>query len=245
MVKLAGAKPVILETSEASGFKVTAEQLREAITPNTRLLILNSPCNPTGAVYTPEILSDEIYEKLVYDGAEHASVASFSPDHCAHTIVVNGFSKAFAMTGWRLGYLAAPEPIAKAVNAIQSHSTSNPTSFAQKGAVAALVGPQDHLSAWLAEYDKRRTFALNRLKAMPGVECIPAKGAFYLFPNISSFGLSSIDFCAKLLEEQEVAAVPGAAFGADYGIRISYATSMSNLERGLDRIEKFVRDLAG
>jgi len=260
MVKLAGAKPVILETSEASGFKVTAEQLREAITPNTRLLILNSPCNPTGAVYTPEelkaigdvcvekgvlILSDEIYEKLVYDGAEHASVASFSPDHCAHTIVVNGFSKAFAMTGWRLGYLAAPEPIAKAVNAIQSHSTSNPTSFAQKGAVAALVGPQDHLSAWLAEYDKRRTFALNRLKAMPGMECIPAKGAFYLFPNISSFGLSSIDFCAKLLEEQEVAAVPGAAFGADYGIRISYATSMSNLERGLDRIEKFVRDLAG
>src|SRR5690349_85941 len=259
MVKLAAATPVILQTSDKTEFKVTPEQLRKAITPNTRLFILNSPSNPTGSLYTRGeikalgdicvekgvlIMSDEIYEKLLYDGAEHVSVASFSPAHYEHTIVVHGFAKAYSMTGWRLGYLAAPEPIAKAVDAIQSHSTSNPTSFAQKGAVAALNGPQDHLKVWLAEYAKRRGFAYQRLNAIPGINCVNAKGAFYLFPNISKLGLNSTDFCAKLLEQEKVAAVPGIAFGADEYLRLSYATSMANIEKGLERLERFCKSLA-
>src|SRR3954468_19691979 len=213
MVKLAGATPVVLPTSDKTEFKVTPEQLRAAITPRTRLFILNSPSNPTGSVYTPEeikalgdicvdkgvlIMSDEIYEHLLYDGAQHRSVASFSPAHFDHTIVVHGFAKAWSMTGWRLGFLAAPEPIAKAIDAIQSHSTSNPTSFAQKGGVAALTGSQEHLPKWLAEYSKRRTYACQKLNSIPGITCVNAKGAFYLFPNIAKTGLKSADFCAKL-----------------------------------------------
>jgi aspartate aminotransferase len=190
------------------------------------------------------IMSDEIYEKLVYDGAEHTSVAGFSPAHYEHTIIVHGFAKAYSMTGWRLGYLAAPEPIAKAIDAVQSHSTSNPTSFAQKGAVAALNGPQDHLKTWLAEYAKRRSYAHRRLNAMPGISCVNARGAFYLFPNIAKLGLKSTEFCARLLEQEKVAAVPGIAFGADEYLRISYATSMANIEKGLDRLEKFAKALA-
>jgi len=258
MVKLAAATPVILPTSDKTEFKVTPAQLREAITPRTRLFILNSPSNPTGSVYTPDevkalgdvcvergvlILSDEIYEHLLYDGAVHRSVASFSQAHYDHTIVVHGFAKAWSMTGWRLGFLAAPEPIAKAIDAIQSHSTSNPTSFAQKGAVAALTGSQEHLKGWLAEYSKRRSFAHAKLNSMPGITCVNAKGAFYLFPNISGTGLKSADFCAKLLEQQKVAAVPGVAFGADDYLRISYATSLANIEKGLDRMDQFVRGL--
>jgi aspartate aminotransferase len=258
MVKLAGATPVIIATSDKTEFKVTPQQLRAAITPRTRLFILNSPSNPTGSVYTPEetkalgdicvekgvlIMSDEIYEHLLYDGAKVKSVASFSPAHYEHTIVVHGFAKAWSMTGWRLGWCAAPEPIAKAIDAIQSHSTSNPTSFAQKGGVAALTGPQDHLPKWLAEFSKRREFAFKKLNSIPGISCVNAKGAFYLFPNISKTGLNSTDFCAKLLEQQKVAAVPGIAFGADDYLRISYATSMANIEKGLDRLDKFVRGL--
>jgi aspartate aminotransferase len=147
------------------------------------------------------------------------------------------------MTGWRLGFLAAPEPIAKAIDAIQSHSTSNPTSFAQKGAVAALNGPQDHLKVWMAEFDKRRQFAWERLNQIPGLSCVNSKGAFYLFPNIAGTGLKSTEFCAKLLEQEKVAAVPGIAFGADDYIRISYATSLANIQKGLDRIDKFCRSL--
>jgi aspartate aminotransferase len=171
------------------------------------------------------------------------SVARFSQRHYEHTILVHGFAKAYSMTGWRLGYLAAPEPIAKAIDAIQSHSTSNPCSFAQKGAVAALNGPQDHLKSWRAEYAKRRSYAHQRLNNIPGISCVNAKGAFYLFPNISRLGLKSSDFCARLLEQERVAAVPGIAFGADDYLRISYATSMANIEKGLDRIERFVRAL--
>jgi aspartate aminotransferase len=258
MVKLAGAKPVILPTTDKTEFKVTPEQLRKAITRKTRLFILNSPSNPTGTVYTPEetkalgdvcveknilIMSDEIYEHLLYDDAKVQSVASFSPAHYDHTIIVHGFAKAWSMTGWRLGFLAAPEPIAKAIDAVQSHSTSNPTSFAQKGGVAALTGPQDHLPIWLAEYNRRRRFAHQKLNSIPGLSCVNARGAFYLFPNISQTGLKSTEFCAKLLEAQKVAAVPGIAFGADDYFRLSYATSMANLEKGLDRIEKFCRTL--
>ncbi len=258
MVKLAGAKPVIITTTDQTEFKVTPEQLRAAITPNTRLFVLNSPSNPTGSVYTPAeiralgdicvehdilIMSDEIYEHLVYDGAEVKSVASFSQAHFDHTIIVHGFAKAWSMTGWRLGFLAAPEPIAKAIDAVQSHSTSNPTSFAQKGAVAALTGSQEHLPKWLAEFAKRRTYAFEKLNSIPGISCVNAKGAFYLFPNISKTGLKSGDFCARLLEQEKVAAVPGIAFGADDYLRISYATSLANIEKGLDRLDKFVRGL--
>ena len=258
MAKLAGATPVILETSDKTEFKVTPGQLRAAITPRTRLFILNSPSNPTGSVYTPDeikalgdicvekgvlIMSDEIYEHLTYDGAQVKSVASFSKAHYDHTIIVHGFAKAWSMTGWRLGFLAAPEPIAKAIDAIQSHSTSNPCSFAQKGGVAALTGSQAHLPGWLAEYSKRRTRAWEMLNAMPGVSCVNSKGAFYLFPNISKTGLKSADFCARLLEQEKVAAVPGIAFGADDYIRISYATSLANIEKGLSRMDRFVRSL--
>src|SRR5687767_414835 len=259
MVKLAAATPVILPTTDKTEFKVTPDQLRAAITPRTRLFILNSPSNPTGSLYSRAeiralgdicvekgvlIMSDEIYEKLVYDGAEHVSVASFSQAHYEHTILVHGFAKAYSMTGWRLGYLAAPDPIAKAIDAIQSHSTSNPTSFAQKGAVAALNGPQDHLKTWLTEYAKRRSYAHQRLNSTPGISCVNAKGAFYLFPNIGRLGLKSTEFCARLLDQEKVAAVPGVAFGADEYLRISYATSMANIEKGLDRIEKFAKSLA-
>ncbi len=258
MVKLAGAKPVILETTDKTEFKVTPAQLRAAITANTRLFILNSPSNPTGSVYTPDeikalgdicvekgvlIMSDEIYEHLTYDGAVVKSVASFSQAHYDHTIIVHGFAKAWSMTGWRLGFLAAPEPIAKAIDAVQSHSTSNPCSFAQKGGVAALTGSQEHLPKWLAEYAKRRTRAWEMLNAMPGITCVNSKGAFYLFPNISATGLKSADFCARLLEQEKVAAVPGVAFGADDYIRISYATSLANIEKGLGRMDSFVRGL--
>jgi aspartate aminotransferase len=259
MVKLAGARSVVLETSDRSEFKVTPDQLRAAITPRTRLFILNSPSNPTGTVYTPAeikalgdvcvetgvlIMSDEIYEHLLYDGATHTSVASFGPAHFEHTIIVHGFAKAWSMTGWRLGFCAAPEPIAKAIDAVQSHSTSNPTSFAQKGAVAALQGPQDHLPKWLAEFDKRRRYAHQRINAIPGITCCNAKGAFYLFPNISVTGLNSTEFCARLLEQEKVAAVPGIAFGADDYIRISYATGLSTIEKGLERMDRFVRSLS-
>jgi aspartate aminotransferase len=258
MVKLAGATPVILETTDQTEFKVTPAQLRAAITAKTRLFVLNSPSNPTGSVYTPDeikalgdicvekgvlIMSDEIYEHLTYDGAQVKSVASFSKAHYDHTIIVHGFAKAWSMTGWRLGFLAAPEPIAKAIDAIQSHSTSNPCSFAQKGGVAALTGSQAHLPGWLAEYSKRRTRAWEMLNAMPGVSCVNSKGAFYLFPNISKTGLKSADFCARLLEQEKVAAVPGIAFGADDYIRISYATSLANIEKGLSRMDRFVRSL--
>jgi aspartate aminotransferase len=258
MVKLAGATPVILETTDKTEFKVTPAQLRAAITPNTRLFVLNSPSNPTGSVYSPEevkalgdicveknvlIMSDEIYEHLLYDGAKVKSVASFSPAHYDHTIIVHGLAKAYSMTGWRLGFLAAPEPIAKAIDAVQSHSTSNPTSFAQKGGVAALNGSQAHLPVWLAEYDKRRRYAHAKLNSIPGISCVNAKGAFYLFPNISKTGLKSAEFCAKLLEQEKVAAVPGIAFGADDYIRLSYATSLKNIEKGLERLDKFCRTL--
>ncbi len=258
MVKLAGATPVIVETTDQTEFKITPGQLRAALTPRTRIFLLNSPSNPTGSVYTPEeikalgdicvekgvlIMSDEIYEHLLYDGAVHRSVASFSQKHYEHTILVHGFAKAWSMTGWRLGWTAAPEPIAKAMDAIQSHSTSNPTSFAQKGGVVALTGPQDHLPQWLAEFNRRRTYAHQKLNSIPGLTCVNAKGAFYLFPNISRTGLKSTEFCARLLEAEKVAAVPGIAFGADDYIRLSYATSMANLEKGCERIEKFCKSL--
>ena len=258
MVKLAGATPVIVETTDATEFKVTPDQLRDAINDRTRIFILNSPSNPTGSVYTPEeiralgdvcvekgvlIMSDEIYEKLIYGDTKFQSVAACSPEHQAHTIIVHGLAKAYSMTGWRIGFTAAPLPIAKAIGAIQSHSTSNPTSFAQVGAVQALEGPQDHLEMWLGEFNKRRSVAFEKLNAIDGISCVNAQGAFYLFPNISGTGMKSAEFCERLLTEAKVAAVPGVAFGSDDYIRISYATSMANIEEALGRLEQFVRGL--
>mgnify|MGYP001362778335 CR=1 FL=1 len=258
MVKLAGAAPVIIETTDHTQFKVAPDQLRAAITDKTRLFILNSPSNPTGSVYSPEevaalgdvcvekgvlIMSDEIYEKLIYGDTQFKSVASCSKEHQEHTIIVHGLAKAYSMTGWRIGFMAAPLPIAKAVSAIQSHSTSNPTSFAQSGAVQALDGPQDHLEDWLNEFSTRRSFAFEKLNSMEGISCVNAQGAFYLFPNISATGMKSAHFCKELLSEAKVAAVPGIAFGADDYIRISYATSMGNLQKALDRVADFVENL--
>ncbi|MBP5759998.1 MAG: pyridoxal phosphate-dependent aminotransferase [Verrucomicrobia bacterium] len=259
MVKMAGATPVFVQGTDATEFKITAEQLRNAVTPRTKLLILNSPCNPTGSVYTREelkaladvcvekdlyIMSDEIYEKLCYDGAQHVSIATISPQAAERTVIVSGLSKAYSMTGWRIGITAAPLVIAKAVGAMQSHSTSNPVSFAQMGAVAALNGSQDHLPVWLQEYSKRRTYIYERLNQMPGVSCVNAKGAFYLFPNISATGMKSVEFAARLLEEEKVAVVPGIAFGSDANIRLSYATSMQVIEKGMDRMERFCKKIA-
>jgi aspartate aminotransferase len=259
MVHIADATPVYILGTDETEFKITPEQLRAAITPRTRLLILNTPSNPTGTVYTAEelkalgdicvekgvlIMSDEIYDKLVYNGTEHVSIASLSSEIFEHTIIVHGVSKAYSMTGWRIGITAAPESIAEAIGAVQSHSTSNPVSFAQMGAIAALQGSQEHMPLWLAEYKKRRNYAWERLNAMDGVSCVLAQGAFYLFPNISATGLKSVDFATRLLEEEKVAVVPGIAFGSDDHMRISYATSMEQIEKGMERMERFCKRLA-
>jgi len=260
MVKLADASPVIVPTQEENGFKITPDQFREAMTPATKLIIINSPGNPTGSVYTREelqalaevaleeeilMLSDEIYEKITYDGAESISLAALSREIYDLTITVNGFSKAYAMTGWRLGYVAAPEPIAAAINSMQSHSTSNPTSFAQKGALAGLKGDQSFIGEMVKAFAERRAYMYDRLAKIPGVTCVKPMGAFYMLPNISSFARSSTDFCSQLLDQQKVAAVPGIAFGTDAHIRLSYACSMENIQKGLDRIEAFCKGLAG
>ena len=258
MAKLADATPVVVPTSEASGFKITADQFRDAMTPATKLLIINSPGNPTGSVYTKEelqalaevaleedilMLSDEIYEKITYDGTQCVSLASLSKEIYDLTITVNGFSKAYAMTGWRLGYVAAPEHIAAAIDSIQSHSTSNPTSFAQKGALAGLKGDQSFIGEMVKAFTERRAFMHEKLTSIPGVTCVKPMGAFYMLPNISSFGLTSTDFCTRLLDEHKVAAVPGIAFGSDEHIRLSYASSMENIQKGLDRLEAFCKGL--
>lgn len=266
-VKLAGAEPVIVATRPENDFKLTPEELKAALTPRTRLLILNSPCNPTGSVYTEAelkalasvaveaniwVLSDEIYEKLVYDGAEHVSIASLGPEIKARTVVVNGVSKAYAMTGWRIGYAAAPAPVAKAMADLQSHSTSNPTSIAQAAAVAALRGPQDPVVAMVEAFAARRRYILERLAALPGVRCRKPAGAFYVFPDVSAyFGRSykgkivtcATDLAVLLLEEARVAVVPGAAFGDDRFLRFSYATSLENIAAGMDRVTAVLQSL--
>lgn len=260
MVKLAGATPIIVEAGDDQGFKVTPEQLEEAVTEKTRLVVLNSPSNPTGAVYSRQelealmevvlkydilLMSDEIYEYLYYDGLSHSSPASFGREAAQHTITVGGFSKTFSMTGWRLGTLHAPAPIAKAIGSIQSQTSSNATTFAQWGALAALQKPdlaQAALAEMLEAFDRRRLFLWEGLNSIEGVTALRAQGAFYLFPNISSFGLASNDFATRLLEEAKVAVVPGNGFGADDYIRLSYATSDAIIEKGLDRLKKFCAD---
>ncbi len=261
MVKLAGATPRFVLSDDSTAFKLTPAQLEAAITPRTRLLILCSPSNPTGAVYTRAelraladvcvkhnlyVLSDEMYEHLIYDGHEPVNFATLGPEVAERTITVAGFSKTFAMTGWRLGTLVAPLPIAKAVSELQSQMTSNATTFAQFGALAALKEKAQAAAAIAAmktAFDRRRKFLHAALNNIPGITCQLAGGAFYLFPNISSFGLKDVDFCARLLEQEKVAAVPGSAFGAEGYLRLSYATSDAVLQKGVERLARFCATL--
>jgi aspartate aminotransferase len=227
MVRLAGADPVIVQTNERNGWKMTAEEFENAMTPRTKMVIINSPSNPSGSVYNREeleaiinvaaeediyILSDEIYEKLVYDNAQHISIASLSKQAYDLTITINGFSKSYAMTGWRLGYMGAPDAIAKAVDSIQSHSTSNPCSFAQKGAIAALKGDQQPLSDMHDEFDMRRNYMFDRISKIPNISAVKPQGAFYVLVNISQLGLTSQNFYDRLLIKANVALVPFVSF---------------------------------
>lgn len=266
-VKVTGAKPVIIETTEKNGFRMTKEQLQEAITPRTKAIMLNSPSNPTGTVYRREhleyiaevsletgvpVVSDEIYEPFIYDGEGHTSIAEISPEMKAQTLIVHGVSKSHAMTGWRIGFVAGDRRVIKALGSLQSHSTSNPASIAQWAAVEALTGPQDSVKNMVAEFAKRREYLVERLRAMPGITCAMPEGAFYAFPRINAaFGKkhgdtvieNSFDLCQKLLEEAHVSIVPGKAFGAEGYVRISYATSMENIKEGMDRFERFWREV--
>jgi aspartate aminotransferase len=258
MVKLAGGNPVIVPTSTDNGYKITPNQLQSAVTPKTKLFILNSPSNPTGAVYSPDeikaiaqvvvaedllVVSDEIYEKILYDGATHLSIGATSPEAFERTITSSGFAKSYAMTGWRIGYAAAPPEIIKAMTTIQGHSTSNVCTFAQYGAVAALEGTQEPVQNMLKAFTQRRKVMVDHLTAINRIQTIIPYGAFYIFANIGATGLKSLDFCNKLLETHHVAAIPGVAFGADDCIRFSYATDMTSIEKGMERFAKFVQSV--
>lgn len=267
IVVLAGGRPVIVNTKEKEGFKMKPEQLKAAITKRTRAVIINSPSNPTGAAYSPEelkaiaavlmdkdilVISDDIYEKIFYAKFPFADIASVESKMKDKTIVVNGVSKTYAMTGWRIGYAAGPEEIVAAVNKIQSQNTSNPTSISQKAAVEALSGDQSVVEKMVSEFQKRRNFIVDALHEIPGVKCFSPEGAFYVFPNVSNiYGRSykgkkitnSAELIDYLLDEANVAAVPGAAFGSDDHIRLSYATSLANIEEGIKRIKNAVAKL--
>lgn len=261
-VLLNGAVPVIIPTSEANGFRLTLDILREYITPRTKALILNSPCNPTGSAYEKKyleeiaqgvlerdllVISDEIYERIVYNGFKHVSFASLGREVKERTIVVNGVSKTFSMTGWRIGYAAGPKQIIGAMANLQSQSTSNPCSISQKAAVAALNHPSQETTKMLGEFERRRAYLLKRLGRIKEVTCVPPVGTFYIFPKISAyFGKiwkdrpirHSLDLADYLLEEAGVAVVAGDAFGADQHIRLSYATPMKRIRKGLELIEE-------
>jgi aspartate aminotransferase len=256
MVKLASGTPVIVQTELSQSFKITPSQLKAAITPKTKFFVLNSPSNPTGVVYTPDeiralakvilesnvwVISDEIYEKTLYDDAEHLSIASLGQELFERTFVSSGFAKTYSMTGWRVGYVAGPLEEIKAMTRLQSHSTSNVCTFAQYGAIAALEGSQDCVQEMLSAFAARRKVMLDYLNAIPGLECPQPDGAFYMFPSILKTGMRSMEFCEALLASHQVAAVPGIAFGADDAIRLSYATDMDTIHRGMERLEKFVR----
>jgi aspartate aminotransferase len=254
MVRLVGGIPVVVETKRENGWKMTPEEFEDAMSPMTKMIILNSPGNPTGAVYTRSelekiaeiavgedivVLSDEIYEKLVYAGQEHISIASLGKEIYDLTITINGFSKAYAMTGWRLGYTAAPKRIAEAIDTIQSHTTSNATTFAQYGALAALAGDQQIVVDMREEFDVRRQYMLSRLSAIKNVRVVEPLGAFYFLVDIEPMAIKSVNFCEKLLSKQKVAVVPGVAFGAEYTVRFSYATGLDVINTGMDRFEEF------
>jgi aspartate aminotransferase len=258
MVRLAGAEPIIVQTTQANDWKMTAAEFEGAMSPRTKMVIINSPGNPTGSIYSKEelraiaevaadeeilILSDEIYEHLVYDETKHVSIASVTPEARDLTITVNGFSKAYAMTGWRLGYLGAPKKIAQAIDALQSHSTSNPCSFAQYGALAALTESQQCVVDMREEFNIRREYMFSRLTTMHQMSATKPLGAFYILADISKFGMSSVNFADRLLSKANVAVVPGIAFGNDKTIRLSYAAGMDVIKEGLDRLENFCKTL--
>ena len=267
MVALAEATPVIIETKEENGFKVTPEDLKKAATPRTKALVLNSPSNPTGSAYTKKelekiaemaishkffVISDEIYEKIVYDGFEFRSIASLGEEIKGRTIIVHGVAKTYAMTGWRIGYTGGPEEIISAMSNIQSQSTSNPTSISQKASVEALIGPQEEVKKMVSAFTERRNYIVDRLNEISGVSCFKPIGAFYVFPNFSEYyGKSyqgkkisnSTDLADYFLDVAKVAVVPGIEFGADPFERLSYATSMKDIREGIDRIEEALKKL--
>lgn len=265
MVKIADGIPKLVYATEENEFKITAKQLEDAITDKTKAVVINSPSNPTGMIYSPDelrslaevavkhdliIIADEIYEKLIYDG-KHVSIASFSEEIKDHTITINGVSKTYAMTGWRIGYAAANEKIAKIMANIQSHAASNPNSIAQAATIAALEGPTDEIEMMRETFAKRREYMVERINKIDGVSCIMPQGAFYIMMNIKElFGKeikgkvinNSNDFAEHLLQQEKVALVPGVGFGAEGYVRWSYATSMENIDKGLDRLEAFLKD---
>jgi aspartate aminotransferase len=268
IVSLAEATPVILETNEKNGFKATPNDLKRVVTSRTKALIINSPSNPTGSAYTKEelekiaeiavdknffVISDEIYEKIVYDGFKFVSIASVGEEVRKKTVIVHGVSKTYAMTGWRIGFTAGPEEIISAMNNIQSQSTSNPNSIAQKASIEALMGPQDEVERMVSAFAERRRYIVDRLNKIPGVFCYKPSGAFYVFPNFSSYyGKSyegkkitnSTELTDFLLDVARVAVVPGREFGADAFLRLSFATSMEGIREGLDRMEEALKKLS-
>ncbi|MGF1478303.1 MAG: pyridoxal phosphate-dependent aminotransferase [Cyanophyceae cyanobacterium] len=256
MVKIAGGQPVIVKTSLENDYKLTPQQLRNSITTRTKLFVLNSPSNPTGIVYTPDeiralakvvveqnlwVVSDEIYEKILYDGAEHLSIGE--TEAFARTIISNGFAKSFAMTGWRVGYLAGPVELIQAMTKLQGHSTSNVCTFAQYGAIAALENSQACVEEMVAAFAQRRQLMLEGVRSIPQLTCAVPQGAFYLFVDISKTGMPSLEFCNALLKSQHVAAIPGAAFGAEGCIRLSYATDTTSIEKGMERLAQYVNSI--
>ena len=265
-IKLAGAKIRVIKTSRQNSYKVTPEQLKKAIGPKTRMFVLNSPNNPGGFTYTPDelaqlakvlegtdvvVMSDEIYERLVYGGTKFISFASLSKDAYERTLTINGFSKTYSMTGWRLGYTAGPVDVIKAMGRLQDHSTSNPVTFAQDAAITALKDPNNEVEKMRVEFEKRAQYMVERLNAIKGVKCTQPTGAFYCFPDVSKhFGKNkggielkgSMDFTKALLEQANVAVVPGLPFGCDKNIRLSFATSMQNITEGLNRLENWLKE---
>jgi len=258
MVNLCDGTPSFAQTQAKNNFKITPSELSQQITAKTKVLILNSPANPTGCVYTQDeleeiaaicvknnifVISDEIYEKLIYDGSKHLSLAGLNKDIYNLTVTVNGLSKSYSMTGWRVGYLGAPLDVAEAIARLQDHSTSNPNSIAQKAGIAALGAPESFFKEICRQFQERRDYCINRLKAMPKITPIIPKGAFYIFCDISKTGLSSVEVANRLLDEKYLSIVPGNGFGADDYIRISFAASSEQLEKGMDRLEEWLNKL--
>jgi len=258
MVNLCEGNVRFIKASSSNNFKMTPDELKENITARTKVLILNSPSNPTGCVYSQDelrtiadicvkhaiyVIADEIYEKIIFDGLKHISIASFGKDIYDLTVTVNGMSKSFSMTGWRIGYLGAAQYIADAVSNLQDHSTSNPSSISQKAALAALGLGSGFSGQMRVEFEKKRDYAVERLKNIKNLGYVESKGAFYIFCDISKTGLDSLTFSSRLLDEKNVAIIPGVSFGRDDYVRISFATSMEQLKKGFDRIEEWAEGL--